>query len=255
MISQLKVSFAGSFQCRLATDNDPTNASPTDPYGDYGPAAQGWTFAYREARFDRHIRLTSPVQLRSALVDPWKNAVVTRVECDRGAGLVNLPTDPLLNQLISLGSASFDTKSGGGGVTREALVGLRFAIGSMFQGTPATLPVLNGAQGSQTSWGTEYGSKKKLSMQTSSLDPVRAKVLNSMFDTYQSFFQVRCPTKPFSLKGVTFGSAVSGVLTQLEPPASVEYEWIVSMAFYRFDGDTLTGRMDGTLTANHRTAP
>jgi hypothetical protein len=137
MVKQLKVHFGGSFQCRLATEHDSTDSSPTDPYGDYGVKAKGWTFAYREARFDRYIRFSSPIELRTALMDPWVNVVVRKVECDRGSGLVPVSGDALLNKLVSLGSARFDTKQGEGDMTREALIGLKFSIATMLQADPA----------------------------------------------------------------------------------------------------------------------
>ena len=251
MIQQLKVSFAGSFQSRLATDHDPTDASPTDPSGRYGRASQGWTFAYRESRFDRIIRLSSPVQLRNALIDSWVNVVVGKVEADQGNGFASVPGDPLFNKLISLGAAKFDTKAGNGGVTKEALVGVKFAIATMLTAEPASLPVLDGAKGSNKAWRAEYNSKKPQKIQSSQLDPERIKVLErkGRIDDYASFFQIRCPTKPIPMKAVQFASSVSGVLTQLESPASTKYDWSARMAFYRFDGDTLTGKMDGQLLA------
>jgi len=42
----------------------------------------------------------------------------------------------------------------------------------------------------------------------------------------------------------------TGVLK--DPGNPKKYAWEVSMQFYRFDGDTLTGRIDGTLTAKSR---
>jgi hypothetical protein len=257
MIRQLKVSFTGSFQARLATDGDPTSASPTDPYGTYGAASSGWTYRYREPVFDRIIRLSSPVALRTALVDPWTSAVVKTVECDRGGGLVSVPGDPLAGQIVSLGKAKFDTSRGNGGVTREALVDLRFGLGSLLLADPASLPVLDGAKGGQGAWKAEYTFKKSMLIASSPLDPVRLKVLQepNRIDSYASFFQIRCPTKPFQLTGVTFQNAVSGVLTQLESPAGTKYDWTIEMAFFRFDGDSLTGKMDGALVAQRKASP
>jgi hypothetical protein len=88
MVDKLKFEFNGSFQCRLSTDPAPATASPKNPATD-----PGWTFAYGETKFDRIIRLSSPVSLRSALVDPWQDTKVSKVWIDTGSGLrVNTST-------------------------------------------------------------------------------------------------------------------------------------------------------------------
>ena len=256
MIKTLSVSFQGSFQCRLATDNDATSASPTDPYGDYGPASSGWTFAYREAKFDRIIRLSRPVQLRSGLVDPWEDAIVREIRVDRGAGPQLVVADPLLRAAVSLGASKFDTSAGGGGVTREALIDFSFRIGGvgfLLKAQATKDPVLDGAQGSDTSWSAEYKANKSSRIAGTRMDPTRTKVLNDHYrQSYESFFAVRCPSKPITLKGVLFGSSVSGVLAEMDSPASLTYDWVLRIAFYRFDGDTLTGKTNGTLVAKHK---
>lgn len=252
MIKQLKISFAGSFQARFATDSDAPGDSPTDPYGDYGTKGKGWTFAYKEKKFDRVIRLSGPVELRSALVDAWKDVVVTGVEADKGKGLASLPTDQLMSKAVSFGPAIFDTAAGGGGVSFEALVGFKLSIGaSIFQADPDPVPVLDGVKGANSAWETEYKTKKPGLIAVSGLDPVRAKVLkDTYYETYAGFFQLRCPSKTSKLKGVTF-KGPKGVLVDLDPPAATKYKWTIDLAFYRWDGDTLTGQTDGTVTATH----
>jgi hypothetical protein len=266
MIKQLKISFAGSFQARLATDDDDTNASPTDPYGTYGAAARGWTFAYKESKFDRIIRFSAPVNLRNALVDPWKDVKVTTVEEDTGKGLVAVAGDALLGKVVSIGNAVFDTKAGGGGVTREALLSFKLSIGGgLITADPVSAPLLNGVDGiDHSTWKKFYESRKVALITGLAMDAVRAKVLTDrFFETYASFFELRCVTKPAKLKGVTFklpaaAPAVKGpapkpnqVLVRLDSPASTKYTWTAQIAFYRFDGDTLTGQADGFVQATH----
>ena len=107
LITRLSIDFAGSFQARLAVGFDPGNSSPTDPYGIYGKKGEGGTFAYREKPFDRIIRLSQPVDLRDARMDPWEDTTVKFVEIDLGRGLKPAaPGNPLLGQVVSLGTAA-----------------------------------------------------------------------------------------------------------------------------------------------------
>ncbi len=100
MITRLLISFQGSFQCRLATDNDQPADSPTDREGLYGKRSFGWTFAYRERPFDRVIRLSNPVDLRSALVDEWIDTTVNGVWVERDPPPKGYPSPMLLSQAI-----------------------------------------------------------------------------------------------------------------------------------------------------------
>jgi hypothetical protein len=265
MINQLKIYFAGSFQARLATESDPTGASPTDPYGVYGAAGRGWTFAYRETAFDRVIRLSRPVELRTALMDPWHDAGVTALEEDSGSGLRPVTQDVLLGKVLSLGSAKFDTASGGGAMTREALIDFRLTIGgNLFAANAVSPPRLDGVDGQDHSaWQADYTARKRTLLRGAGLDAVRARVLADYFyDTYASFFQARCASTPATLQGIRFGSQPASphtmnvrvrpnILYRLDPPASTKYTWTFQAAFYRFDGDTLTGQVDGTIVATH----
>src|SRR5262249_34220409 len=94
---------------------------------------RGWTFAYDEQPFDRVIRLCDPVQFRSALVDPWEDTTVTRVEASRSLALRGVPlvdqpfsvepllpvfTDQFVGQPVSLGNAKFNARGGGVGPER-----------------------------------------------------------------------------------------------------------------------------------------
>ena len=194
-------------------------------------------------------------------MDPWTAVTVKTVESDNGSGYRAVPSSDLLSgMIVTFGDAKFDTKAGGGGVTREALADFSFHIGDpsfplpVIGAKPATTPVLDGVDGSDASWSKDYKARKpSLIKKASSIDPERKKVLaDTYFDSYESFFQLRCPTKPVKLKNVLFGKTVSGVLTKLDSPASSKYDWTVQLAFYRFDGDTLTGICDGSLLAEHQ---
>src|SRR5262245_16885721 len=142
---KIKISFAGSFQCRLATDGDKTDASPDVPAAEgtgFDTPGKGWTFAWYEPSpddpnlithppsLDRVIRLSNPFKLRNALVDdPWEDTKVTLVEVSRSLvpGLFPLPgvladnllvplkADPLMGQVVSLGAAKFASATPGGG--------------------------------------------------------------------------------------------------------------------------------------------
>jgi hypothetical protein len=102
-LKQVRLLFAGSFQCRLATNPDPIGSFFSDPFGELRPPpALGWTYDYNEARFDRIIRCREPVQLRSALMDPFEPVKVTSVEVQPEPlfgfqpPFQSLPTDPLV---------------------------------------------------------------------------------------------------------------------------------------------------------------
>jgi hypothetical protein len=41
------------------------------------------------------------------------------------------------------------------------------------------------------------------------------------------------------------------ILYKLDSPASSKYTWTFQTAFYRFDGDTLSGQVEGTIVATH----
>jgi hypothetical protein len=158
---RIKISFAGSFQCRLATDPDDTDASPNEPAPPHSlpkTLGLGRTFAYYEPppvgskkSLDRIIRLSNPHLLRTALVDPWQDTKVTLVEASRSLArwdprvptdlssasddilLVPVLADPLMGQVVSLGEAKFAslTPGGGGGDGYEVLNDFTFSIGGM----------------------------------------------------------------------------------------------------------------------------
>jgi hypothetical protein len=149
---RIKISFAGSFQCRLATDPDPTDSSPNEPAPDsspFGTVGKGWTFAYYEENFDRIIRLSNPHALRNAMVDEWQDTRITLVEASRSLGqymspmqdaplgddilLMPVLSDPLMSQVVSLGQAKFASATPGGGTGdgHEVLEDFAFSIGTM----------------------------------------------------------------------------------------------------------------------------
>jgi hypothetical protein len=157
---RIKISFAGSFQCRLATDTDLTDASPDVPGvfpggAPFGALGSGWTFAYYEPpavagkpSLDRIIRLSNPYLLRNAMVDPWEDTKVTMVEASRSLltymspapdkstddlMLVPIQFDPLVGQVVSLGQAKFASEKpmGSGGDGFEVLADFAFSIGGI----------------------------------------------------------------------------------------------------------------------------
>jgi hypothetical protein len=263
---RLRITFAGSFQCRLATDNDGTTDSPSDP-----GRSRGWTFAYGETKFDQIIRCAAPVDLRTALIDPYVPARVTKVEVKAPPpfSLAKPPWEPrlmdgLIGLPVSLGKAvRFSTSAGGGRVTLEALTGFRFSIGNELLAADAVKkPQLVGEQGSNPAWSNEYKEKKPglVAAAKGTMDSARFNVLTTTMatidaprgvrfsDVYAFFFNKRCPTGSFPVRdpAVQFG-AVRGVLSEFLFMLGV-WSWAMELAFYRFDGDTLTGQLDGTLT-------
>ncbi len=161
--------FFGSFQCRLATDSDPPDVSPNVPAGAPDVAGRvnrpgkGWTFDFDEEAFDRVIRLSNPVNLRNGLVDPRRDTLSHGVRVDRGAGLVDVPGDPLTGLSVSLGQqVKFDASAGGGPGT-EALVGFELGVGSLLKVTAPSPPRIRTTRGIPQSgvWWNEYKTVKK----------------------------------------------------------------------------------------------
>jgi hypothetical protein len=262
MIRQMHLTFQGSFQCRLATDGASKNASPKLPASD-PTTDNGWTFAYNEPPFDRVIRLGNPISLRKELaLDPWKDTQVTMVAVDRanGRGLEVVRTDPLLGQVVSLGKAKFDADVGDG-ATREALVDFFFSIGKkLVAGEARPMPKSPGVTETST-WETEYMIQKRKLLTSASAalttsQPLRYKVLTDQpfgastfvpgfwISNYADKFKFEGPYPSISLKDVTF-AAVNGVIKEMGSPR--QYNWALDLTFYRFDGDTLTGLVNGTL--------
>jgi hypothetical protein len=148
---KIKISFAGSFQCRLGTEHGPLDASPSE-CSDASSEANGGTVSYDEEPFDRVVRLSNPHALRNAMVDPWEDTRVTGVEVSRSLAprmspgtdepfrgvapdepLVPVGTDSLVGQLVSFGEARLNAaeEAGAGGIGYEVLDDFAFSIGGM----------------------------------------------------------------------------------------------------------------------------
>jgi hypothetical protein len=270
-LNAVRVSFGGSFQCRLATDPDPSDWSPSDPFGQLrSPRGLGWTFAYNEPPFDRVIRFSNPVQIRNALVDPWVNTRVTGVQVK----LTNLampsvnpdwtyvPTDPLMNVGVSLGNrVFFDTKRGGGSTGFEALMEFRFALGSsLFTASASGLPKLQGVERDQGVM-QEYLNKKPMLIASATMDPIRLQTLTTpvvdangqiMLRTspLAQFFSYTCRSGRILLRDVAIDQTVLWGLVAAGAQIN-DWEWWLEAAFSRFDGDTLTGQVEGLLSGRY----
>ncbi|MFI8372007.1 hypothetical protein [Streptomyces sp. NPDC085466] len=263
---QIKVNFAGSFQCRLATDPDQSTSSLSDPYGDLRPPpANGWTFDNNETPFDRIIRCQTPVQLRSALVDSWNPVRVTTIETQQQSlvpgyefPLVPVPADPLLSVPVSLGAnAIFDTGPGGT-ASFEKIQNCVVTLGAMLTATPQSPPQLAGLTGTGAT--AEYLTQKPLriawALAAGQITATRAKVLAqpstapggmpAYIEKYAAFFGYQESIQPV---GVTL-TAPSGSVGLL---AAILLSWSTTpkleLTFSRFDGDTLTGHVDGCIRA------
>jgi hypothetical protein len=190
LITLLNISFDGSFQARLAVGLDPGDSSPTDPYGTYGKKAEGGTYAYKEKPFDRIIRLSQPVDLRNARMDPWQDTTVKSVQIDSGSGLKPAPPgNPLLGQLVSLGTAAKFIESEGYEVDSMVL-----SVGSFFTARPmGTVGIWE--YKIDTKAKDEYKTKKPalIKASQSQMDPVRVRVLaekmaKDNFDSWATIF-------------------------------------------------------------------
>jgi hypothetical protein len=266
-LKQVRITFAGSFQCRLATDPDPTSSSRSHPYGDIRqPPAIGWTFDYNEAPFNRVIRCHSPVQLRSALLDPFEPVRVTRLETQsKSLGpfempWVTVPADPLLGQTVSLGDQAVFDSQAGGGASFEAVLNCKLSIGTLLTAVPTAPPRLTGIL-RKPEWVAEYNLRKPAAIAgavaTGGMATTRQKVLTEpssipfapppRFENYAQFFGAQEETQPVGAEIDFIPAGATGVMAQL----LLGWSWTLSLTFSRFDGDTLTGRMTGTLAGLH----
>jgi len=259
---QIKISFSGSFQCRLATDVDQAADSLNDPYGDMGqPPSKGWTFAYGETRFDRIIRCQTPVQLRTALVDPWEPVKVKQIQVQPesffpGPAMAwqTIPADPLLNLSVSLGNqAIFDTPQGGGGPGKEAILNCIVTFGDLLTATPVGTPKLKGPE-QVSAWSTEYATKKPAAILPllSSMNATRRKVLtttapNNFVEYYRSRFSYKDEISPINTNVDFSPAGTTGILAAI----LTGWSWTLHLTFSRFDGDTLVGRVEGDLSGFH----
>jgi hypothetical protein len=200
---RIKISFAGSFQCRLATEHTPQDVSPTE-WKDTIPDTTGGTFSYNEEPFDRVVRLSNPHALRNALVDPWQDTKVTVVEVSsslaprmwpgthepfRGVGpgerLVPVRTDSLLGQVVSFGEAKLNAakEAGGGGIGYEVLDDFAFSIGGrLFMAEQARKTRMTGIKPLPEAGGVLNGYKKKkkdeVNRALGTMHPDRARLLS-----------------------------------------------------------------------------
>jgi hypothetical protein len=278
LLKRIHVKFGGSFQCRLATDFASKGASPRDASEiEPGRPDAGWTFAFAEQPLDRIIRLANPVSLRNALMEGFTPTRVTSIEVQHhplfGVGFeppfLSVPSDPLLGAVVSLGAnPMFDTAAGGGAVTLEAILNMQFSIGgNLFAAVPVSLPKLVGARapdpafqtpnGSDSRWIAEYMLRKPqlVAPLSQQMDVRRWNLLTVLSPSagtpyiprYASFFGYRCPTATFPLKDVNFILNQPGTLGSL----LLGWTWSLELSFFRFDGDTLVGQMDGLLSGLH----
>jgi hypothetical protein len=253
MIDLVLIQFAGSFQCRLAVGSSATNDSPPDPYRIYGNNTKGGTFSYKERKFDRIIRLSKPIDLRNALIDPWEDTKVKAVWLYTGKGLQAVSGNPLIGQVVSLGSS---VKFSEADPVFWNLIDFKLSIGAdgLFlvadrqTGPPETQLVDGSSQ-----LVDEYKSKKTELIPVTRMDPVRKRVLEDpvYFEAYASQFK-RIGHYPFILLvpgSVRLFARFDGY-DKMDLARS--YIWTLFLRFERWDGDTLTGRVSGDLFAVHQ---
>ena len=264
IFKQLRILFSGSFQCRLATDPDPSNATRSDPENPL--RSPGWTYDYGEAPFDRLIRLRSPVELRSALIDTFLPVTVIGIEVQpQSLGPVELPfqavtSDPLLGVTVSLGAGALFDSAAGGGASREAIVNCILSFGSQLTATPTSKPLLAGIV-RDASTTADYFLRKPVAiaaaLATGGIVPPRAAVLAKPgltplspprnIETYANFYGVTESILPVAATIDFVPAGATGILASL----LLGWSFSINLKFSRFDGDTLTGRIAGSLEGVH----
>ncbi len=255
LVTQLEILFAGSFQARLAVGGDGGASSPTDPYGVYGLKSQsvGATFSYKEKPFDRIIRLSKPVDLRNALIDPWKDTTVSDVNLHAGKGHNKPapPGNPLVGRVVSLGEKVKFIEDEG-----YEIDGLMLSIAPFLMAQPAER-VSGWKVGQVAERKAEYQKEKpaRIKAANGQIDPIRTRVLNEnlamgVFDTwatiYTNFTVYTFRLAPHSLQF----TAQFGGNYAMDPPA--HYAWEASLVFSRWDADALGGQLLGAVGCMHK---
>jgi hypothetical protein len=242
-IKVFQFGFFGSFQCRLATDPDPTGSARQ---------STGWTYDLGEVPFDRVIRLSAPVRLRSGLYGrPWSDTKVIGIQTDTGAGLKPVsPSDPFMSQVVSFGKIVMFDSAAGGGASKEALINFEFSAGTMFKATAPTAPSIN-TTNPNVAEGPGFDAAKT-AFRAALPTPSARRASYSSQGAWTAFYQLMGTVDDAALNPPTI-SAASGALkdvaTQMasKPPAS-KGRWVIHIDFYHFDGDTLCGDCNGWLT-------
>jgi hypothetical protein len=265
-VMMMRLVFSGSFQCRLATEGDGTDYEPTDRKGVYGKISVGQTFAFREAKFDRVIRFCDPVTLRNALMDPWEDVRVTGVEVNTtrakltmgGGGRLTPTGDPLLGNVVSLGKKTmFDTAAGRANGGREAILGLSLSIGGgLFTaegGDPA--PVAKTLDQGLNAWTAEYQTRKPQLIKEfrDRMDPVRRDHMEELRED-GDFRQIQNSSYEFYLTASYIGPLKNvrcNINSKFNPKnwIDIPFDWTIDLTFFRYDHDTLTGRVEGQIYA------
>jgi len=256
---RIKISFEGSFQCRLATDGDDTDSKPKVPCTNckIGDLGRGWTFAWDEFDLDRRIRLSNPVQLRNGLVDHWEDTRVTKVETASSELAPFTPdyADPLLGMTVSLGdNVMYDSKKGGG-TSYEVLINLEFSIGkTKFTAQQAKLTRMTGFN-NRTDWQNEYKATKPMRLglnmkkpgaflpgtALATMNSDRRNYLTQLPDDdppflpikigvdYASYFGMEGNIPKIPLTNVAITGITGGILAVTRQPAT--FDWTLSLKF------------------------
>jgi hypothetical protein len=262
-LKQVKMSFSGSFQCRLATDPDPPTARRSDP----NRSPTGWTHDYGEAEFDRIIRCQSPIELRSALIDSFEPVKVTSIDVQLRAPVGNvempfqrLPADPLLGAAVSLGETAFFDSTAGGGPGSEAIENCQLSFGTLLTATPASKPRLAAIVRDSSSTAGYFVRKAGAiasAVATGNIVPPRLAVLAAPgliplspprnIETYANFYGMTEDIVPVA---ATIDFATAGA-TGIRASLMLGWTFMINLTFSHFDGDTLTGRVAGNLAGVH----
>jgi hypothetical protein len=245
-IKVFQFGFFGSFQCRLATDPDPTGAFQR---------VGGWTYDLGEpAGFDRIIRLSSPKNLRTGLVDhPWADTNVIGIQTDTGTGLKPVAgPDPFMGQMVSFGTnVKFDSAAGRG-ASREALINFELSVGPVFKATVSTWPQIT-TTAPNVSEQANYIAKKKGVLAGLPAGDRKNSYATTGPDVWQAFYGMMGTVDDAKLDPPTI-TASSGCLKDVatrmaSKPPGTKGKWVIHIDFYHFDGDTLCGDCNGWVTA------
>lgn len=252
----ITIEFEGCFQCRLSTDPAPSNA---------GNPTSGWTRTFGETNFDRIIRFSSPVAIRTLLYRPWADVIVTNVVAP---SIPNPNSDPIIGQSVNLGASTY--YNGGPTVPPgfEPLANFMIKIGTNSLSAQTSIPptgggvlTLSGAEEAAAGINPELMFANKIA----SLSGARLAMLLSgggAIQTYASFCygldSSGHHTKPDGPGIVDYYADYPGTLDTnitINPGSSVVLSNLLGqpvlylkMKLFGFDGDTLVGQVRGMIS-------
>jgi len=239
-LNTLGFGFKGVFQCRLATDSDPSLETR---------GINGWTFAYDdEPDLDRVIKFNNPLSPRSFV--PNVGVIVTYAMINN-----RQVDDSIAGQAVNLGSNSFfDGTNGADG--HEPIMDFEFHVGNnnseYIFGIPSNPPKGGGTHG--TSLPLPISLQALINSRMNSLSGSSKKVdverLQNIRKSLWEIYNVEVSYTMLLDKDIKYNPMDSKIVKLMEQKNITNLN--LDMDFYGYDGDGLVGYVNGTLSGQYR---